>query len=51
MTNRELEQKIEKAYLNIKAITGTNNDSEKFREAVVRCLREVLESDNGINEN
>jgi hypothetical protein len=51
MTNRELEQKIEKAYLNIKAIAGTNNDSEKFRDAIVRSLREALEADNGINEN
>jgi hypothetical protein len=51
MTNHELEQKIETAYLNIKGIAGTNNDSEKFRDAVVRSLREALEADNGINEN
>jgi hypothetical protein len=51
MTNHDLEQKIEKAYLNIKAIAGTNNDSEKFHDAVVRSLREALEADNDINEN
>jgi hypothetical protein len=51
MSNHELEQKIETAYLNIKAIAGTNNDSEKFHDAVVRCLREALEADNGRNEN